>query len=133
VYHAEDNGTTIEIQVEDVDQGAIFSEALIALSGVMTEARGGTAVTHEVEIAAAGPGSLLREWVDELIRLAERDGFIAERAYRERLDGTTFRARVAGEKDIPAAEIRRLRCRSVALTRLPDGAWGARISLDGGA
>jgi len=130
MYNTVDHGSSVEIDVEDVDQQALFLETLLALSGILTEARGGTAVTHDVEITASDLEGLLVGWVNELIRLAERDGFIAERAYRERLDGTMFRAKVAGEKGIPGDEIRSVRCRSVGMRRLPDAAWEARVHLE---
>jgi len=133
MYNTVDHGSSIEIDVEDVDQEALFSETLLALSGILTEARGGTAVTHDVEITAPDLEGLLVAWVNELIDLAERDGFIAERAYRERLDGSVFRAQVAGEKDIPRDRIRNVRCRSIGMRRLPDAAWEARVHLESGA
>ena len=130
MYNTVDHGSTVEIDVEDVDQEALFSETALALSGVLTEARGGTAVTHDVAITAPDLEGLLVAWVNELIGLADRDGFIAERSYKERLDGGGFRAKVAGEKGIPGAEIRSVRCRSIGVRRLPDAAWSVRIHLD---
>ena len=62
--------------------------------------------------------------------MAEEDGFVPERIDKERLEQGGFRARVAGERGIPADRIRRLECRSVGLRRLDDGAWAARVKLD---
>ena len=73
---------------------------------------------------------LLVAWINELVHLAEDDGFVPERAYRERLDEETFRARVAGERGIPQERIREVQCRSVGLKQLDDGAWSARVKLN---
>jgi len=130
MYNTVDNGSSIEIDVEDVDREALFRETLLALSDVLADAGGGTAVTHEVEVSASDLDGLLVAWVNELIRLAAADGFVAERAYRDRLAATSFGARVAGEGGIPTERIRDVSCRSVGIKRLDDGAWSVRVHLD---
>lgn len=130
MYNTVDNGSSIEIDVEDVDREALFRETLLALSDVLADAGGGTAVTHEVEVSASDLDGLLVAWVNELIRLAAADGFVAERAYRDRLAATSFGARVAGEGGIPTERIRHVSCRSVGIKRLDDGAWSVRVHLD---
>ena len=130
MYNTVDNGSSIEIDVEDVDREALFGETLLALSDVLADAGGGTAVTHEVEVSASDLDGLLVAWVNELIRLAAADGFVAERAYRDRLAATSFGARVAGEGGIRTERIRHVSCRSVGIKRLDDGAWSVRVHLD---
>lgn len=130
MYNTVDNGSSIEIDVEDVDREALFGETLLALSDVLAAAGGGTAVTHEVEVSASDLDGLLVAWINELIRLAATDGFVAERAYRDRLAATSFRARVAGERGIPPERIRDVSCRSVGMKRLEDGAWSVRVHLE---
>jgi SHS2 domain-containing protein len=130
MYNTVDTGSSIEIDVEDVDREALFGETLLALSDVLADAGGGTAVTHEVEVSASDLDGLLVAWINELIRLAAADGFVAERAYRDRLAATSVRARVAGERGIPAERIRDVSCRSVGIKRLDDGAWSVRVHLD---
>jgi len=130
MYNTVDNGSSIEIDVEDVDREALFRETLLALSDVLADAGGGTAVTHEVEVSASDLDGLLVAWVNELIRLAAADGFVAERAYRDRLAATSFGARVAGAGGIPTERIRDVSCRSVGIKRLDDGAWSVRVHLD---
>ena len=130
MYNTVDNGSSIEIDVEDVDREALFGETLLALSDVLADAGGGTAVTHEVEVSASDLDGLLVAWVNELIRLAAADGFVAERAYRDRLAATSFGARVAGEGGIPTERIRHVSCRSVGIKRLDNGAWSVRVHLD---
>ncbi|MEZ5063062.1 MAG: archease [Solirubrobacterales bacterium] len=130
MYNTVEHEAMVELLVEDVDTDALFAETLLALRGVLSGASGGTAVTHEVSLGSDDLSGLLVEWVNELIRLAEVDGFLPERIDKEWLDETTLRARVAGERGLPRAEIRPLACRSVGLRQLDDGAWAARIKLD---
>ena len=78
MYNTVDNGSSIEIDVEDVDREALFGETLLALSDVLAGAGGGTAVTHEVEVSSSDLDGLLVAWINELIRLAA-DKFGASR------------------------------------------------------
>jgi SHS2 domain-containing protein len=130
MYNTVDHASSIEIDIEDVDPDALFSESLLALSDVLSDAGGGTAVTHEVQVSGPDLEGLLVAWINELVHLAEDDGFVPERAYRERLEEETFRARVAGERGIPQERIREVQCRSVGLKQLDDGAWSARVKLN---
>jgi len=130
MYNTVEHESSIELDIEDVDLEALFSESLLALTDVLSDATGGTSVTHEVHVTGPDVQGLLVEWINELVRLAETDGFIPERAFRERLESTSFSARVAGEHGIPQDRIRPVRCRSIGMRRLPDGAWSLRVNLD---
>lgn len=130
MYKTLDHGSSIELEIEDVDAESLFTESLLALSSVFTDAVGGTEVTHDVEVAGPDTQGLLVEWVNELVRLAEVDGFIAERVYKERLGSASFRARIAGERGVPPVLVRRVFCRSVEMRRLENGAYAARVNLE---
>ncbi|MFN8112734.1 MAG: archease [Solirubrobacterales bacterium] len=130
MYNTIEHAASVELMVEDVDDVALFPETLLALRDVLSDANGGTPVTHEVTIEGPDLQGLLVEWVNELVRLAEEDGFVPERIDKERLEPGSFRARVAGERGIASDRIRRLACRSVGLNQLDDGAWAARVILD---
>lgn len=130
MYNTIEHAASVELLVEDVDEIALFPESLLALRDVLGGASGGTPVTHEVELEAPDLQGLLIEWVNELIRLAEDDGFVPERIDKERLGEGSYRARVAGERGISGDGIRKLACRSVGLRQLDDGAWAARVMLD---
>lgn len=130
MYEIDRHGSTAEIVVEDVDPQALFTEALLALSDLLSEGKGGTPVTHEVLL---GPGEfegLLEGWLRELVRLAEEDGFLPERLDKERLERETYSARVAGVRGMPPEEIRPLRFRGLETKRLEDGAWAAKATLE---
>ena len=53
-----------------------------------------------------------------------------ERLDKERLESTTFSARVAGVRGVPREEIRAVRFGSLETKRLDDGAWAARVTLE---
>ncbi len=130
MYDTVEHESTVEMFIKDVEPTALFTESLLALSDVLSDATGGTSFTHEVEINGPDLDGLLLAWVNELVRLAETDGFVPERVYEERLDSSSFRARVAGERGIPPDRIRGLNCRSIETKRLHDGAWAVHVTLD---
>ncbi len=129
MFETVEGDSVTELLIEDVNAEALFSEALVGLSSVISGASGGTPVTHAVQVSGDDLESLLRAWMDELLRLAGSDGFVAERAFKERMGKSSFRAEVAGERGLPADRIRPLRCRDVVLERLDDGAWAVRVVL----
>ena len=131
MYETDETGTGVAIVIEDVNPEALFTESLLALSDLLSDATGGTPVTHEVELRAPDLRSLLEDWVRELVKLSERDGFVPERVEKLRLEQTSLSARIAGERSIPQEEIRALTPQGVELKRLDDGAWAARASLSG--
>ena len=130
MYNTVETESGLELLVEDVNSEALFSEALMGLSDVLSEASGGTPVTHEVRVRAPDLPGLLAGWVTELVVLAERDGFVPERVEKLRLEATSLSAVIAGERSIPQHLIRPAAYRDLDLERLDDGAWAARITLD---
>ena len=132
MYEITEHDDRVELLVEDVDQQALFREFCVALGDVLTDAGGGTPVTHEVQLRAEGGEELITRWAQELIRLAEEEGFLGERLEKERLEGSSFSARVAGVTGLPREQIRSLLIRDVELTRLDDGAWTVRATFDSG-
>ncbi len=129
MYETDEKGTEVSIVIEDVNPEALFTESLLALSDLLSDATDGTPVTHEVELRAPDLRGLLDDWVRELVKLSERDGFVPERVEKLRLEKTSLSARIAGERSIPQERIRALTPQGVELKRLDDGAWAARASL----
>lgn len=132
MYRIREHGVEIEIEIEDVDPGGIFSEALVAIGDVFSDAAAasGEPVTHEVVVSAPEPSDLLGEWVTELVRLAEDDDFLPERAEKLRFAGDSLRALLAGERSLPASLIRRVATERIEMRKLEDGTWSATIVLE---
>lgn len=133
MYEINEQDGRVEVVVEDVDEQALYTELCVALADVLSGASGGiggTPVTHEVRLSGSSAAELLTHWAQELIRLAEEGGFLGERVEKERLEGTSFSARVAGVTGIPREQIRDLLVHDVELTRLDDAAWSVRATFD---
>jgi SHS2 domain-containing protein len=130
VYHLNEQPHEIDLHIEDVTPEAIMAEALLALSDVFGAARDGKPVTHEVVVRAHDFPGLLAAWMQELVRLAETEGFVPERVAKMRIEGTGIDAVVAGERSIPQSRIKAVTYDRLEMSQLEDGAWTARVILD---
>ena len=107
MYRWLDHTSEVELLVEDESPEAVYTEALVALGELLIEGRvDGEPVTHEVRVRAPDLPTLLAEWLNELVFLAETDGFIPERVIRMELVDASLEATVAGLRT-PAAEPRK--------------------------
>lgn len=129
MYRWVDHTSELELQVEAGSPEAVFTEALSALGEVLPEPQRGTPTTREVRLSAADPPALFAAWLEELVYLAETDGFIAERAVSFSLDGSSLAAVVEGESSLPQTLIKAVTYHQLQLEQ-GDGLWRARAVLD---
>lgn len=131
-YHLNEQPDRIELEIEDVSPESVLNEALMALGDVFADAsaESGTPVTHEVALRADDFPALLGAWIDELVRLAEKESFVPERLERMRLETSTINAVVAGERGIPRSRIKAVTYERLETRRREDGVWEARAILD---
>jgi SHS2 domain-containing protein len=119
----------IELLIEDATPEGVFTEALVALGDVLSEARKGEPVTHAVRISAPDLPALLAAWMEELVFLAETDGFIPERVVEIELEDTGIVAVVGGERSVPQSLIKAVTYHRLEMGRT-DAGWRARVVLD---
>ena len=129
MYHWVDHESEVELFIEDEDVRGVMTEALVALGELLSEERGGEAVTHEVSVSAPDLPALLAEWLNELVFLAETDGFIPERVVRMEIADTTLKATVAGQRSVPRSLIKGVTYHRLELEEA-EGEWRARVVLD---
>jgi SHS2 domain-containing protein len=129
MYSWVEHESEVELLVEDESPEAVFTEALVALGDLLAEERGGESVTHEVSASAADLPALLAEWLNELVYLAERDGFIPERVVRIELANASLRATVGGQRGVPQNLIKAITYHGLEMSE-DEGEWRARVVLD---
>lgn len=129
MYRWVEHTSEIELLIEDESPEAVFTEAMVALGDVLGEARNGQPVTHEVRIGAPDLAALLAAWMEELVYLAETDGFVAQRIERLELEPETLEALVGGERSVPRSLIKAVTYHRLEMERA-DGGWRARVVLD---
>ena len=103
-----DHTGELELEIEAASEEAVFGDALAALGellGERGEPTSGEAVVHEVHAAAPDRATLLAEWVNELIYLAESLGFVPERVERLELTENALEATVSGRRGLGSRRV----------------------------
>lgn len=129
MYRWLEHTSEIELLIEDETPEAVFVEAMVALGDILGDSRGGEPVTHEVRIRAPDRAALLAAWMEELVYLAEADGFIPHRIERLELDAATLGALVGGERSVPQSLIKAVTYHRLEMEPV-DGGWRGRVILD---
>lgn len=129
MYRWLEHTSEIELLIEDETPEAVFVEAMVALGEILGDGRGGEPVTHEVRIKAPDRAALLAAWMEELVYLAEADGFIPHRIERLELNAATLDALVGGERSVPQSLIKAVTYHRLEMEPADDG-WRGRVILD---
>jgi len=127
VYRVRRSEKEIEVEIEDETPEAVFREAIVALGDEITEQRGGEPLAHPVDLEAADLSQLLRDLLDQLLRLERDDLFVAERATRLALAGTSIRAVVGGQRLRHDGTIGAVN--DAEVFQAEDATWHARLVL----
>jgi len=130
MYRWLDHTSERELWIEDEDPEAILGEAAIALGELLREHPGGEPVTHPVSLSASDLPTLLVEWLEELVYLAENDGFVPERVLKMDLSGSAVEAVVAGKRTMPQTLVKGVTYHRLEFEQGEGGAWHARVILD---
>ncbi len=120
----------IELEIEDEGPEAVFKEALVAFGDLLTEERGGEPVFHHVSLGSSDLPALLAEWMNELIRLAESDGFVPERVEKLALATDALEADVGGQRAIPRSPVKPLSYHDLEAGPDDEGVWHARLTFE---
>jgi SHS2 domain-containing protein len=129
MYRWIEHTAEIELAIEDESPEAVFNEALVAFGDLLTEERGGEPVTHRVNISAPDLPALLAEWMNELVYLAETDGFVPERVEQLRLVDSRLQAEIGGQRHIPRNPVKAVTYHDLEMHDV-EGVWYARVVLD---
>jgi SHS2 domain-containing protein len=129
VYRILEHTSEVELEIEDATVEDVFAEALVAVGDLLAVASQGEAVTREIRAEAGDLPALLAAWIEELVYLAETDGFIPQRIERLNLDGTRLDAVVGGERSVPQSLIKAVTYHDLELEQV-GGACRARVVLD---
>jgi SHS2 domain-containing protein len=131
VYRWLEHTSEVELLVEGRTPEAVFAEAAVALGELLSGAREAEPVNHEVEVEveAADLPALLAAWLEELVYLAESDGFVTRRIASLELAGTKLSALVSGGRSVPQSLIKAVTYHRLEMAPA-DGGWRARVVLD---
>ena len=121
----------VELALEAPDRAQLFSEAAAAFRELVDGAEGSRreTLTREVSLGPAEPARLLADWLDELVFLAEVDGFVPERVTSIALERGHVRATLEGSRGRPRHLVKAATLHGLELVHEGE-VWHARVVLD---
>jgi len=119
----------VELELEGSSVADLCVEALAAFRELVDGATAnGAAFERELVLPEAEPSLLLVDWLNELVFLAEVEGFVPERVERIEL-GEDLRATLAGVRGHPRHLVKAATLHDLELSNR-EGVWRARVVLD---
>jgi SHS2 domain-containing protein len=127
MYRFVDHTAELEVELEAESAEAVLEDALRALAEIVGPG-GGPALEKTLVVEAADLPALLAAWLEELVFLAETEGFVAHEADVS-LSGLAVHALLRGRRGAPRPLVK-----AVTMHRLSfgpsNGVWRARVVLD---
>lgn len=127
MYEWRSHTAEVELYVEAATEEQVFAEAADAFGRLVERGRGGDRVTHELELEARDRAGLLVNLLEELIYLADTEGFVPDGAEVEL--GDTLRVRVDGRRGEIDPLVKAATYHGLDFTRRGE-TWEARVVLD---
>ena len=119
----------VEVELEAVTEAGIFEAAAAAFAELAGEDGEGEPAAHEVELAAADGALLLVDWLNELVFLAEVEGFVPVEVTAIELEDGRLRATLTGYRGGPSHLVKAVTLNRLALEQ-EGGRWHGRVVLD---
>lgn len=119
----------VEVELEAADRAGIFEAALAAVAELLASGPAGEPVSHPVELASHEPALLLVDWLNELVFLAEVEGFVPEGVASLEVGERRLRATVEGRTGNPRHLVKAVTLSRLALGREGER-WRGRVVLD---
>lgn len=106
MYRWREHASELELELKGETEAEVLSDALSALRELLEPEEGGTSsqsARERRQVRATGPDrpALLAAWLEELLYLAESEGFIAAEIEQLSLSGREIRATVLGSLGEP--------------------------------
>jgi SHS2 domain-containing protein len=121
----------LELEVEAPTEFAVFADALAAFAELVGDGDGGSAtVEREIELGGSGLGDLLADWLDELVYLADVEGFIPQRLARLDLGDGRLSSTVSGYTGESRPLVKAVTRHGLRFEAAENGGWHARVVLD---
>jgi SHS2 domain-containing protein len=126
-YSWADHTAELELRIDAESREEVFLEALRAFAEVVGEAQGDEC-SFEVELDAPDRAALLARWLEELVFLAETEGFVPRDAEID-LGENNLSGALHGRIGEPSPLVKAVTYHSLAFEE-QNGRWRARAVLD---
>ena len=133
MYRWIDHTSEVELEIRAPTERDVLSDALEALAELLgigaDDAPRFRAATRTLLVSAADRPALLAAWLEELVFLAETEGFVATRIADVETSSEELRANVAGVLDDPPPLVKAVTYHRLKFEPADDG-YVARVVLD---
>jgi len=119
----------VELVIEGPSAPDVLGEAADAIASLLVDHLQGTPSEREIEISASDRPALLVAWLDELVYLAETDGFAPERVVEISCSERSAKATIEGRVGRPTYLIKAVTYHHLAFEPCGDR-WKGRVVLD---
>jgi SHS2 domain-containing protein len=126
-YEWVEHTAELELRIEAESPEEVFLDALAAFAELTGEATGEER-TVQVELEATDPPALLARWLEELVFLAETEGFVPRDAEVD-LDENRLSGVLRGRIGDPSPLVKAVTYHGLAFEE-QNGRWRARAVLD---
>ncbi len=117
------------LQLEAPTERRIFEDALAAFSELAGGVPPDEREAREIRVSASDRGDLLTQWIEELVFLADSEGFVADRIVDLELREDGLSATVAGASGSPRPLVKAVTYHDLRFEQQADG-WRAYVVLD---
>jgi SHS2 domain-containing protein len=129
VYRWAEHTGELVLRIEAPSEAAVFAEALAAFSELAGDGEGPSSAEREIVLVGEDRELLLADWLNELVYLADAEGFVPERVTELGLEPGGLHGRVRGHNGEPAPLVKAASLHGLEYGRM-NGAWRARVVLD---
>jgi SHS2 domain-containing protein len=119
----------LELEIESATGEEVFADALAALRELLGDGEESETRSYDVTVRADDRPALLAAWLEELVFLAETEGFVPAGLESFELRDDELRARIHGHLGDPPHLVKAVTYHGLELAR-SDGGWRARAVLD---
>jgi SHS2 domain-containing protein len=128
-YRWVEHTSELELEIEAVTESAVFLDALDAFSELVEDEPSADSEQRQVEVRGDDRETLLVAWLEELVFLAESQGFVPERTTELEIGAGLVRATLRGHAGEPRHLVKAVTLHRLLFARNGDG-WHARVVLD---
>jgi SHS2 domain-containing protein len=130
VYRWIEHTGELELSIEAPAEPAVFADAFAAYVELVSDDGSPDAERRDIEVHAETRETLLAEWLEELVYLADAEQFVPERLTDLQLEEGRLRATVRGHRGYPRALVKAVTRHRLGFEPDGSGGWRARVVLD---
>jgi SHS2 domain-containing protein len=128
VFRWVEHTAELELEIEAASKADVFADALAAFAELVGNGDG-PANEEEIVVQADDAAMLLVEWLEELIYLAETEGFVPEGLASLDLGKSWLHAMVKGHTGQPSNLVKGVTLHRLEFRQIEES-WRARVVLD---